>query len=330
MTRIFDIVSEENICLKCFALGKEEGKRLRTNDYMIVNNLNQELFAKGWTAMDELVLIEGLNKFGNWESISKKLQETGRKKTKEQCELHYMNVKRVYEQYWWRIGDGLEEMGNILAAETNDNPLRSLKEFVNNQDLSKEPNKTLIDQKLDRYREKIEANCNQEFHKLKEYTDQIGYYPLRRDFEVEYNPDAERYLADMEFEEEDTLEEVEIKRKILDCYNKQLDQRIRRKNFVVDHLLSISSFEQMEKSTTEEKLVREKMKPFERMHSPEEHQKLIKLIMKGRSLKRRIQELDDYQQRKINSFEQVEVCTINQETNIEGERGVIAQAVYRP
>lgn len=53
--------------------------------------------------------------------------------------------------------------------------------------------------------------------------------PKRGDFEVEYDNDAELLLAEMEFNEDDSEEEKRMKCRLIDIYNKKLNERIRRK-----------------------------------------------------------------------------------------------------
>ncbi len=46
--------------------------------------------------------------------------------------------------------------------------------------------------------------------------------------------DAELLLADMEFFEEDTEENIQLKNSVIELYNARLDERIRRKKFVIE------------------------------------------------------------------------------------------------
>lgn len=66
------------------------------------------------------------------------------------------------------------------------------------------------------------VNDTQRIEKTKNgiYGEILGYAPLREEFEVEYDNEAELFLADMEFSAEDTKEEVQIKENILDIYNR--------------------------------------------------------------------------------------------------------------
>jgi len=48
-----------------------------------------------------------------------------------------------------------------------------------------------------------------------------GYNPKRQEFNPEYDDDAEKLLADMEFNDNDTEEEIELKLRIIRIYNKR-------------------------------------------------------------------------------------------------------------
>ena len=61
-----------------------------------------------------------------------------------------------------------------------------------------------------------------------------GYLPLREDFDVEFDNDAENILADLEFADDDHPSEKELKIQIVQIYNKKLDERNLRKRFAID------------------------------------------------------------------------------------------------
>lgn len=64
----------------------------------------------------------------------------------------------------------------------------------------------------------------------------MGYWPLRGDFDIEYDNDAELILADMEFRPEDTPEQIELKLQVIEIYNSKLDERIYRKKVIISRL----------------------------------------------------------------------------------------------
>lgn len=48
-----------------------------------------------------------------------------------------------------------------------------------------------------------------------------GYNPKRQEFDIEYDNDAEKLLADMEFNDSDTADEIEIKLRMIRIYNRR-------------------------------------------------------------------------------------------------------------
>lgn len=97
-----------------------------------------------------------------------------------------------------------------------------------------------------------------------------------------------------------------MKREILELYNKRLDERIKRKSFIIDHgLLDLERQAWLDKQSKECKFVRKKLVQFERFHSREEHDELIETIMKIKNLKRRIKNLEELQE--YARFEDIEV-----------------------
>jgi len=66
-------------------------KHKKTDPYRVINSLNFPLIDQEWSAHEELLLLDGLSKFGfgNWDDVAGQVGT----KTKEECELHYMNVR---------------------------------------------------------------------------------------------------------------------------------------------------------------------------------------------------------------------------------------------
>lgn len=118
----------------------------------------------------------------------------------------------------------------------------------------------------------------------------LGYLPKRGDFEQEYDMDAELLLADMEFFEDDTPENIELKNSVIELYNGRLDERIRRKKFVIDRgLLNLKQVQKFErKKSKEDREIINKMKIFARFNTAEEHTDLVHSILKERLLRETI------------------------------------------
>lgn len=64
-----------------------------------------------------------------------------------------------------------------------------------------------------------------------------GYMPLRRDFDVEYNDDAELIIADMELRTEENGADRTLKHRVLQIYECKLRERDGRKRFVIGNSL---------------------------------------------------------------------------------------------
>ncbi|KAH0670246.1 hypothetical protein KY289_024739 [Solanum tuberosum] len=119
-----------------------------------------------------------------------------------------------------------------------------------------------------------------------------GYIPKRQEFDPEYDNDAEQLLADMEFKETETEEERELKLRVLRIYSKRLDERKRRKDFILErNLLQPSEFEK--NLSPEEKDICRRYDAIMRFLSKEEHEELLKTVISEHRYLKRIQELKE-------------------------------------
>lgn len=110
----------------------------------------------------------------------------------------------------------------------------------------------------------------------------VGFMPKRGDFEVEYDNDAELLLAEMEFNDDDTEEEKAMKFRLIDIYNHKLNERIKRKEFVISRkLLDLREQIRLDKTRTkEEKEIYNMMKVFARFNTADDHERLVQGIIK--------------------------------------------------
>lgn len=122
--------------------------------------------------------------------------------------------------------------------------------------------------------------------------DSGGYNAKRQEFDPEYDNDAEQLLADMEFKETDTEEEHDLKLRVLRIYSKRLDERKRRKDFILDRNILHPSPFRKELSQEEKDLCR-RYDIFMRFHSKEEHEELLKTVVSEYRILKRIQELKE-------------------------------------
>ena len=105
--------------------------------------------------------------------------------------------------------------------------------------------------------------------------------------------DAELLLADMEFHDDESSENVKLKENVIELYNARLDERIRRKKFVIERgLLDLKSVQRTErKYSKEEREIVNKCKIFARFHTKEEHERFINGLIKERALRDAIEQL---------------------------------------
>ncbi|GAV86755.1 Myb_DNA-binding domain-containing protein/ZZ domain-containing protein/SWIRM domain-containing protein [Cephalotus follicularis] len=123
-------------------------------------------------------------------------------------------------------------------------------------------------------------------------TELSGYNFKRQEFEIEYDNDAEQLLADMEFKDTDTDAERDLKLQVLRIYSKRLDERKRRKDFILERNLLYS--DPIEKNLSpDEREIYKRYKVFMRFHSKEEHEELLKSVIEEHRIVKRIQDLQE-------------------------------------
>lgn len=133
----------------------------------------------------------------------------------------------------------------------------------------------------------------------------IGYMPKRGDFDHEYDPDADTLLADLEFFEDDTEQDIKLKNDVIELYNARLDERIRRKKFVLERgLLDFKRQQKQErKKTKEEREIINSMKIFARFNTPEDHEKVVNNLLKERLLREVIEQLKYFKSKGLKNLD---------------------------
>ena len=117
-----------------------------------------------------------------------------------------------------------------------------------------------------------------------------NYNHKREEFDPEYDNDAEQLLAEMEFKDNDTPEEKDLKLRVLRIYSKRLDERKRRKEFILDrNLLYPNPFEK--ELSQEEKMQCRRLDVFMRFHSKEEHEELLRSVVSEYRMVKRLKDL---------------------------------------
>ena len=184
-------------------LGRENEKHSRTSDYHVVNKLNFPLFDLNWTAEEELLMLEGLEKcgFGNWNDIAELI---GTDKTKDDVEKHY-------EKYYLAQKKNLPPVNAILTKRDDKNrlvmPPKAHKMDIESEGKSKKKGFNRA-QSIDK-RDPATITQVSQLSKVPNTvvnkdsnasaSEIVGYMPLRGDFDFEFDNEAELLLAELEF-----------------------------------------------------------------------------------------------------------------------------------
>ncbi|KAK8826021.1 transcriptional adapter 2-alpha [Blastocystis sp. ATCC 50177/Nand II] len=139
-------------------------------------------------------------------------------------------------------------------------------------------------------------------------SDISGYNPLRDDYDVEYDNDAEMMLKDVDILGDEDDKEKELKTCMLRAFNRRLQEREKRKKFVVERgLLDLKNIlnEEKKKPKVEQDIVN-LMKPFARFLSKKDYDMLMNGLIKEAKLRERIAKLQRYRKMGIRTLEEVE------------------------
>jgi hypothetical protein len=142
-----------------------------------------------------------------------------------------------------------------------------------------------------------------------------GFMPRREDFDVEWENDAEQAVADMEFLPGEPIEDKQLKLQVLAIYNSKLDEREKRKKFVLSRKL----YDYRKTQTEHEKLPQDerdlvhRMRLFERFHTPEEHKEFLADLLKAKRLRKEIAKLQMYRRLGIRTLLEAEKYELDKE-----------------
>ena len=278
--------------------------------YRVIEHVRTPLFDPRWGADEELLLLEAVELFGfdNWSDIADHVST----KTKTECEAHYNSVYLSAETAPLPdVSKALVHADGVKqeTASSSSSSLPSLPSNVDGAAMTDDAapaTTTLSSQKLKGSSSKPKPSHTPLPSKPKPKSGLghlVGYIPNRGDFDQEYENDAELILADMEFKEEDTRWERELKLKVLEVYCSKLDARSERKKFILERGL----LERKErKRGKEEREIWNNMRVFARFHSAEEHEQFIQGLANEARLRRRIERLQQWRVNGVKSLKEGE------------------------
>ncbi|OAD01338.1 Homeodomain-like DNA binding domain-containing transcription factor [Mucor lusitanicus CBS 277.49] len=277
-----------DLCVSCFCGGAEPVKHKTWHDYRIVKPHNFPIFSEDWDADEELLLIEAAEKMGigNWQAIADYVGT----KSKGECEQHYLDVY-VSSPNWPLPRMNLKfETSEVECRERKRQRLQQSRGMTPRKPMSSQPNNAKP------------ITSGPSFHEIQ------GYMPRRFEFETEYENDAEQFVKDMVFNDDDTEEEVDLKVMVLDIYNSRLDRRMERKNLIFERRwLDFKRMQAIErKRQKEERDIYNKTRVFCRLQTEADYDMFVKGLVKEQQLRDRIATLQEWRQAGLTTIRQGE------------------------
>ncbi|KAL9183826.1 hypothetical protein ACHAXT_004682 [Thalassiosira profunda] len=135
-----------------------------------------------------------------------------------------------------------------------------------------------------------------------------GYMPRRGDFDMEWDNDAEKIIAEMEFNADDTKADRDLKLAVIEIFNKKLKEREKRRKFVIENkLLNYrENQEKMWKLPPDERHLVQRLRMFARFHTREEHEAFVNKVLEAKRLRKEIAKLQMYRRLGITSLADAE------------------------
>ncbi|GIX65814.1 ADA2-A transcriptional co-activator SAGA component [Babesia caballi] len=284
-----------DLCVPCACRGTERSDHHSDHKYIPIAPNSFKLFGE-WTADAELLLLEGISKFGfgNWNQVAEMVNRRSVKnKSAADCENHYN------EYYIRSTFSPFPDIGKIrtpINSKRATERLRSFFDFVYKSHREDKPRKRgdycITDERLHHVElippdVRVLATAG---IRLKFFHNFNGYNIYRDEFDVEHNNDAESIIKDLEFDPWDTPAEIEFKLRLVEIYNSMLDDRIRRKRILMhrfwyDYPTRETGLQSMNHI---EKAAYWRLSPLMRLHTEEEHIRLTRLIVARVEIEKRL------------------------------------------
>ena len=284
-----------HFCVECFSAGVEVFGHSASHKYSVIENASIYPLSKEWTADEELRLLEGVNKFGygNWVDVA---EHVGGGKTRDRA-------KRHYEKFFLLNA----ELDLSQPARPGTPPVAEEKTTVHvaGAGAPQTSGAPAAAEAPARAEGAAPAAGGPAAEKAKE-AKAAGYLPLRREFDVEWDNDAELLVMDVEFVDGEPADERALKLELLKAYNTTLDERERRRDFVVaggglqaardPHEIERQRQRRGQSKYTgvqqqDERALRSAMRPYAHFQNAETHEQLVRDTQEEAALRRHVAQL---------------------------------------
>ena len=330
--RCAECPDELDLCVECFSVGAEVGPHKACHSYRVVDSLAFPFLTFDWSAEEELALLEALETYGlsSWTDVADHVGT----KTKTQCHAHYC------ERYINAPTAPLPDLSAVIGKEgasalavaqdaaaaaasaaaapppaAADGAPSSLTAGPSAPPLSAGAAAALalastgIAEEM--ARQALLASFSRPADPRLEgnSAELTGFNAKRGEFDPEYDNEAELPLADMDFRKEDTAEERALKLRMVEVYNMRLDERARRRAFILDRgLLNVKRVQAVERRRTpEERELAARCRVLAHFHTPAEHEALLDGLATEARLRARTEELKEWRRAGITSLTEGDV-----------------------
>lgn len=278
-----------DLCVECFGAGVELSQHKATHAYRVLRPLDFPVYVPDWRADEELLLIEGCEQsgLGNWKDIAEHIGS----KDPVACEQHYLHVYINWS--------GPPRPNPQLLLPATERPailMPSRVAAVTTKRSKKDADTDPVHEPTPAALQSVPAN-----HEI------TGYMPGRQEFETENENDAELALKDLQFSEDDTSFDINLKLAMLDIYSGVLDRRLARRRFVIDHgLLEFRRQQTTDKMRSkEDRDIFQQIKPYARFMTAATFDRLLSGLVREEELRRKNQMLQEYRRHGLRTFAEV-------------------------
>lgn len=304
---------EYDLCVPCFSRGETSKTHdPRTHEYHVVEQNSIPIYTEDWGADEELLLLEGSERYGlgSWADVS---EHIGGYRGKDETRDHYINTYVNSKLF------PLPELADPADMRLHD---RIPKEQFQAR------KKRRIEERKEEAKSAKPAIPNQKPTASVPSCHEVqGFMPGRLEFETEFANDAEEAVQHMQFEPGDGIdpetggmdEETTLKMTVFDIYNSRLTARADRKRIIFEHnLLDYKRNAAIDKKRTkEERDLLHKAKPFARMMNHDDFENFTKDIALEHNLRLAITQLQEWRQNGITDLKHGEKYEVDKQARIQ-------------
>lgn len=279
-----------DLCVGCFSRGeKSKNHDPQTHSFHVVEQNSIPIYDEEWGADEELLLLEGSEKYGlgSWADVA---EHIGGYRDKDEVRDHYVNTW-IYSPLF-PLPERADPADTALFDRVSKEEFQSRK-------------KRRIEERKEAAKSAPPATPKQKPTASVPACHEVqGFMPGRLEFETEFANDAEEAVQHMTFEPGDGLdpitgemdEETILKMTVFDIYNSRLMARTDRKKIIFEHNLLEYKKNQLndKKRTKEEKDLLLKAKPFARMMNHEDFEAWNKDLLLEHNLRIAISQLQEW------------------------------------